>query len=80
MAYIADLKKRLEMLDTWIRDGQPNVFWISGFYFTHSFLTGVKQNFARANEYPIDRVAFQYRVLQEAEADRAHSVAPDLGA
>ena len=80
MAYVADLKKRLEMLDTWIADGQPNVFWISGFFFTHSFLTGVKQNFARANEYPIDRVAFEYRVLQEAEADRAHAVAPDIGA
>jgi len=63
MGYVADLKRRLEMLDTWIKEGQPTVFWISGFFFTHSFLTGVKQNFARANYYPIDRVNFTYRVL-----------------
>ena len=56
------------------------MFWISGFFFTHSFLTGVKQNFARANYYPIDRVNFEYRVLQEAESARAHAVAPELGA
>ena len=63
ISYIADLKKRLEMLETWIAKGQPNVFWISGFFFTHSFLTGVKQNFARKHQYPIDRVGFAYTVL-----------------
>ena len=80
MSYVADLKTRLEMLETWIAKGQPNVFWISGFFFTHSFLTGVKQNFARKHGYPIDRVGFAYTVLHEAEYDMAHAAAPELGA
>lgn len=80
ISYVADLKKRLEMLDTWIEKGQPNVFWISGFFFTHSFLTGIKQNFARRHQYPIDRVGFAYTVLQEAEHNMAHATTPQLGA
>ena len=34
MSYIKDFQKRLQMLDDWIHHGQPNVYWISGFYFT----------------------------------------------
>lgn len=39
-SYMADLEARLGMMDTWLANGPPAVFWISGFYFTHAFLTG----------------------------------------
>lgn len=39
-SYMADLEARLDMMDSWIAHGPPAVFWISGFYFTHAFLTG----------------------------------------
>lgn len=31
---------RLTEMDKWVKQGAPTAFWISGFYFTQSFITG----------------------------------------
>lgn len=64
-AYVEDLKLRLEFFRTWYSKGQPEIFNISRFFASQSFLTGVLQNFARAYTIPIDTIMFDFFVIDE---------------
>ncbi|XP_063719575.1 dynein axonemal heavy chain 3-like [Symsagittifera roscoffensis] len=66
-SYIIDLIHRIEFFKTWSKQGQPNVFWLSGFFFTQSFFTGALQNYARAHKIPIDHLGFNYEVIERSE-------------
>merc|ERR1719262_1490138 len=61
-SYVADLAARLKFLNDWVEEGIPVCFWISGFYFTQSFLTGQLQNFARKFTLPIDTIIWNFHV------------------
>jgi dynein heavy chain len=62
-SWVIDLLQRLEMYSTWIEKGAPCNYWISGFFFTQSFLTGTLQNYARKYKIAIDELAYDFEVM-----------------
>lgn len=40
------------------------MYWISGFYFTQSFITGVLQNYSRKNRFQIDMIFIEFAVTK----------------
>jgi dynein heavy chain len=59
-SYIDDLSQRIDFFNRWIEEGIPKLFWISGFFFTQSFLTGVSQNYARKYKVSIDQLDYSF--------------------
>jgi len=63
-SYVADLGARLAFFQAWIDKGAPTSFWLSGLFFTQSFITGQLQNFARKERLPIDSLQWNYVVMK----------------
>jgi dynein heavy chain, axonemal len=76
-AYVNDLIARLQFLQTWYAEGPPAMFWLSGFFFTQSFLTGVMQNYARKNHIEIDKLVWDFTV--ETAAAETFTQGPEDG-
>ncbi|CAJ1371943.1 unnamed protein product [Effrenium voratum] len=64
VSYVADLCERVAFFTKWLEEGTPVAYWLSGFYFTQSFLTGQLQNYARKLHLPIDTLIWNFRVLK----------------
>jgi len=65
-SYITDFMRRLQMFQNWVAHGPPDLFWVSGFFFTQAFFTGLLQNFARQTKFPIDSCIWNFWVHKES--------------
>jgi dynein heavy chain len=71
--WVADLVARIAFFSDWVAHGPPAAFWISGFFFTQSFLTGTLQNYARRCKLPIDTIDFEFEVLNSISGSDARA-------
>ncbi|KAL4429885.1 hypothetical protein ABPG74_022908 [Tetrahymena malaccensis] len=62
-SWTQDLNDRVNFLNEWIENGTPKVFWISGFFFPQAFITGTLQNFARQEIIAVDKLSFEFKIL-----------------
>lgn len=66
-SYITDLKQRLSFFKSWLGNGIPEIFEISRFFFTQSFLTGSLQNYSRKYKIAIDLINFNFEITTSAK-------------
>ena len=76
-SWFTDLVKRVEFLDGWLVNGNPNSYWISGLYFPQGFLTGVLQTHARQYRIAIDQLAFAFTILEEENPEEVEEKPQD---
>ncbi|KAG7169602.1 Dynein heavy chain 3, axonemal-like 4 [Homarus americanus] len=62
-------KELREFFQRWADEKIPDVFWFSGLFFPYSFLTGIRQNYARKHAIPIDRIDFLFKVMEKEVED-----------
>ncbi|CAD8087288.1 unnamed protein product [Paramecium sonneborni] len=60
--YIENLQERIKYFQKWIENGIPELINISYFFYPQTFLTGVKQDFARKNSVPVDTLNFEFKI------------------
>jgi dynein heavy chain, axonemal len=64
-----DFLMRVQFFADWLENDRPIIYWISGFFFTPSFLTGTLQNFARKYTVAIDELSYEYELYNLTEQD-----------
>eukprot|EP00930_Biecheleria_cincta_P074768 TRINITY_DN6197_c0_g1_i1.p1 TRINITY_DN6197_c0_g1~~TRINITY_DN6197_c0_g1_i1.p1 ORF type:complete len:4188 (+),score=808.10 TRINITY_DN6197_c0_g1_i1:1794-12566(+) len=78
-SYVNDLVERMNMFTTWIEKSHPENYWISGFFFTQSFLTGQLQNYSRKRQLPIDTLMWTFHVMKKEVSAPGINPKPEEG-
>jgi len=76
--WIEDFQARVSFINLWNDEGAPLSFWMSGLFFPQGFMTAVLQKHARKYQLPIDKLQYQFTVLDQYHREDIEA-APDDG-
>ena len=68
-SWFADLIERVEFMESWLKNGNPNSYCLPFMFFPQGFLTGVLQTHARQYKIAIDRLDFTFEILEAEGPD-----------
>lgn len=66
-SWITNLVLRVEFIHMWLTTAYPKGFWMSGLFYPQGFLTGVLQTHARKYQLEINKLVFQFKILDYEE-------------
>jgi dynein heavy chain len=65
VSWFADLVARFDFVKLWATKGEPPAFWIGGFFFPQSFMTGILQTYSRKHLVPVNTLSFKTEMLRD---------------
>ena len=66
-SWIEDFMARLHFCESWLLNGPPSSYWLSGFFFPQGFITSVLQVYVRQTGTPIDALEISTKATDLVE-------------
>ncbi|XP_019624088.1 PREDICTED: dynein heavy chain 8, axonemal-like [Branchiostoma belcheri] len=74
--WFTELLERNAQFSSWLFDGRPNTFWMTGFFNPQGFLTAMRQEVTRAHKgWALDGVTLHNEILKQMKEDITSSPA-----